>query len=255
MRILCLSCEALARMVYYHAATTPHMVDVEIIKLGLHATPEILRDHIQKRINAAEHGMVRYEAIALAYGLCGKATDGLVARSKPLVLARAHDCITLFLGSRAKYKHQFEDMPGTYWYALDYLQRNDDPGTTLSLGSAVSGNALSATYAEYVEKYGVDNADYLMTIMGAWQQHYQRAVYIDMGIGDGTVVEAKAREDAENRGWAFERMNGDNTLIKRLIYGEWDKDFLIVQPGKAIRMTYGEDIISAADPIEAENQV
>lgn len=245
MRILCLSCEALARMVYHHAATTPHMVDVEIVKLGLHATPDVLRAHLQKRIDAAETGIVKYEAILLAYGLCGKATNDLTARSIPVIIPRAHDCITLFLGSRDAYKHQFEDMPGTYWYALDYLQRNDDPNTTLSLGAAVEGDKLSATYEEYVEKYGRDNADYIMSIMGAWQEHYQRAVYIDMGIGDGSSVEGKAQGDAERRGWTFERMQGNSTLVKRLLYGEWDEDFLVIPPGESIRMTYGEDIICA----------
>ena len=176
MRIKCLSCEALARMVYHHAALSPHMIDVEIIKLGLHSTPDILRAHLQDRIDATAAGTQHYDAVVMAYGLCGKATNGLTARSAPLVVPRAHDCITLFLGSRAKYKDQFENKPGTYWYALDYLQRNDDPNTALSLGAAEAGNALNATYAEYVEKYGQDNADYIMSIMGAWKEHYKRAV-------------------------------------------------------------------------------
>jgi hypothetical protein len=232
-------------MVYYHSALSPHMVDVEIIKLGLHSTPDILRAHLQARIDAAAEGPQHYDAVVMAYGLCGKATNGLMARSTALVVPRAHDCITLFLGSRAKYKDQFENKPGTYWYALDYLQRNDDPNTTLSLGAAEAGTELNATYAEYVEKYGRDNADYIMSIMGAWQEHYQRAAYIDMQIGDGSEVEQRARDDAQRRGWNFERLQGDSVLIQKLLYGEWEKDFQVIRPGERLKMTYDEAVIGA----------
>lgn len=40
-----------------------------------------------------------------------------------LVIPRAHDCITLYLGSRQRYLEQFNARPGTYWYSLDYLER------------------------------------------------------------------------------------------------------------------------------------
>lgn len=243
MRLKCLSCEALARMVYFHSAFSPHMVDVEIIKLGLHNTPDVLRQTLQSRIDQTLSGSIPYDAIVMAYGLCGKATHGLQARGIPIVVPRAHDCITLFLGSRERYKDQFENKPGTYWYALDYLQRNGDGNTVLSLGASEVTNDLQATYKTYLEKYGQDNADYLMGIMGGWQSHYQRAAYVDMGIGDGTVVEQKARDDAANRGWTFEHMQGDSGLMKKLLYGEWDKDFQILKPGEKLKMTYDDAII------------
>jgi hypothetical protein len=248
MRLKCLSCEALARMVYFHSAFSPHMVDVEIIKLGLHNTPDILRQTLQSRIDQALAGSVAYDAVVMAYGLCGKATHGLQARGIPIVVPRAHDCITLFLGSRERYKDQFENRPGTYWYALDYLQRNDNKSTVLSLGASEVENNLQDTYQTYVEKYGLDNADYLMGIMGSWQSHYQRAAYVDMGIGDGSAAEHKARDDASNRGWTFEHMQGDSRLIKNLIYGEWEKDFLILKPGEKLKMTYDEGIIGPERP-------
>lgn len=243
MRIKCIGCEALARLVYLNAATSPHIIDLEIHKLGLHVEPASLRDHLQARVDACEGQ--NYDAIVMAYGLCGKATNGLIARSIPLVIPRAHDCITLFLGSRATYKYQFENKSGTYWYALDYLQRNDSAGVTLSLGASDFGADLKETYQSYVEKYGQDNADYLMGIMGGWQKHYKRAAYIEMGVGDGSEVENKAKADAEQRGWTYERMQGDPTLIRRLLYGEWDDDFLVLKPGQQIKMTYDDCVIGA----------
>ena len=61
----------------------------------------------------------------MGYGLCGQATAGLIARSIPIVIPHAHDCITLFLGSRDSYQYQFVNYPGTYWYAHDYIERSD----------------------------------------------------------------------------------------------------------------------------------
>jgi hypothetical protein len=110
---------------------------------------------------------------------------------------------------------------------------------------------MDKTYAEYVQKYGQDNADYLMEVMGAWQSHYQRAVYIDLGVGNGSAVEAQAQAEASRRGWAFERMAGDLVLIRRLIQGDWGDgetgDFLILQPGQALSMTYDDNIIGCGE--------
>jgi hypothetical protein len=83
MRLKCLSCEALARMVYFHSAFSPHMIDVEIIKLGLHNDPDNLRETLQSRIDQTITGLVHYDAVVMAYGLCGKATNGLIAKNIP----------------------------------------------------------------------------------------------------------------------------------------------------------------------------
>ncbi len=71
-----------------------------------------------------------------------------------------------------------------------------------------------------------------MDAMAAWQAHYERAVYIDLGLGDGRAVAERAKSDAERRGWRFEQKVGDLVLVKKLLAGEWEEDFLVVQPGK-----------------------
>jgi len=246
MRLKCLACEVLARPVYLCAAQSPHIVDVQLLRRGLHNTPPDLRAQLQAHIDAAAGE--GYEAVVMAYGLCGQATAGLVARDTPVVVPRAHDCITLFLGSRERYQDQFENNKGTYWYTLDYMERRDDtPHSTLALGSGVDTD-LDAVYNEYVEKYGQENADYLMEVMGAWQAHYRRAAFIDMGIGDSTAIENQAQADAARRGWMFERVAGDLVLVRRLLAGDWEQDFLILQPGEQLTITYDADIIGCILP-------
>jgi hypothetical protein len=244
MKIACFSCEALTRSVYLSAAYSPHQVDVMLLRMGLHNTPLNLRARLQAAIDAITSPP--YDAIVLAYGLCGQATAGLVARQIPLVIPRAHDCITLFLGSRARYQEEFAAQPGTYWYVQDYMERRDGTGTTLSLGAGLDVN-IGDVYDEYVAKYGQDNADYLMEVMGGWQAHYQRAVYIDMGVGDGASIERQAQEEAARRGWCFQRQNGDLNLLRRLLAGEWDQDFLVIQPGQQIAVSYDEGVVTCQD--------
>jgi hypothetical protein len=239
-KLKCLSCDALARLVYCCAAQSPHVVDIELFELGLHQRPADLRQQLQARIDAVAAGA--YDAIVLAYGLCGKATAGLTARHVPLVIPRAHDCITLFLGSRARYAQEFETTPGTYWYVQDYIERNQSPGAALSLGATTAAD-MHAVYDEYVVKYGQDNADYLMTVMGAWQQHYQRAVYIDLNLTPDSPVEQQARDEAAQRGWTFERLTGDPRLIRKLLHGDWDDDLLRLEPGQRIEMTYDDAVM------------
>lgn len=240
MRLKCLGCEVLARPIYLCAARSPHIVDVDLFQRGLHNDPPDLRARLQERIDAAKNQ--GYDAIVMAYGLCGQATAGLTARDIPVVIPRAHDCITLFLGSRDRYREEFQTNAGTYWYALDYMERGDSSNSTLTLGVG-SDTELEAVYEEYVEKYGQDNADYLMEVMGAWQNHYKRAALIDMGVGDIAAVEARAKADAARRGWVFERVAGDMILIRRLLEGDWDKDFLTLQPNQRLVMTYDQDVI------------
>ena len=239
----CLACEVLARPPYLAAAHSPHIVDVDLIQRGLHNHPPRLRDHLQARIDATN--TTKYDAVLLGYGLCGQATAGLVARDIPLVMPRAHDCITLFLGSRERYAAQFSRYPGTFWYAQDYIERDDGSGTALAMGAALDTD-IEAVYNDYVKKYGRDNADYLMTIMGAWQSHYQRAAYLDIGIGGDETVEAQAQAEAARRGWAYERLAGNMVLIRRLLHGDWQTDaddFLVVPPGQRIEVRYDTSVI------------
>ncbi|MEE4195701.1 MAG: DUF1638 domain-containing protein [Anaerolineae bacterium] len=240
MKLKCISCEALARILYYNAASSPHTIDIDLFELGLHNEPAELQKILQHAIDsvAAE----KYDAIVLGYGLCGKATQGIAARDMKIVVPRAHDCITLFLGSRARYQQEFEEHTGTYWYAADYIERTVDPNTALSLGASTMGN-VQEQYDQYVEKYGEDNAKYLMEVMGGWEKHYNRAAYINYDFYPSPVAEGRAQQDAQKNDWSFDRVAGNLVILKKLLYGEWDDDFLVLQPGESLEMSNDEHVI------------
>ncbi len=230
-RFIALTCSALARSVYAAAAKASPVVTVQLYDQGLHNTPKKLRHTLQGEIDAVPPG--EYDAILLVYGMCGTSTLGLEARHTPVVMPRAHDCITLYLGSMQRYQTEFDAHPGTYWYSQDYLERNA-PGSNVALGATNIG-VMDEVYEEYVRKYGQDNADYLMEVMGAWGEHYDRAAFIDTGLTNSDSFEEVAREQAKRRGWLFERKLGNWQLIEKLINGDWpDDEFLVAPPGHRI---------------------
>jgi hypothetical protein len=245
MRFRLIACEVLAREVYLCAARSPHLIDLELVEKGLHNTPDKLRVELQERIDATRPN--RYDAILVGYGLCGNALLGMTARDIPVVMPRAHDCIALYLGSRAKYNAKFAENSGTYYYTADYIERTsaDKDGLAVSLGTAISTD-IEGTYATYVEKYGKDNADYLMEVMGEWSAHYSRAVYIDHEDTRFLGCEQLAIDEAKRRGWKYENVPGSLLLFRQLMSGEWPaEDFLVVEPGRKVQPSYDDQVISA----------
>jgi len=243
MRLYAIACDVLARPVYLCAARSPHVVDIRLFERGLHDEPKTLRDRLQGAIDEAPAGA---EAIVLGYGLCGGATAGIQARGVPVVLPRAHDCITLFLGARERYLEEHGKV-ATYWYVADQLERND--GYRAGVGGLAIGSDTDAEMeevrAEYVAKYGEDNADYLMEVLGGWRVHYGRAAFVSMGVADEAASEGAARDEADRRGWAFERIEGNMVLLRRLIDGDWNEDMLVLQPGERLAMSYDDGVVKA----------
>ena len=109
MKFKLISCNVFKREIEYAAARTKHECEIEFLELGEHARPSKLREMLQQRIDAAEG----CDAVLLGYGLCGRATDGLAARNRPVVLPRSHDCCGILLGSRKRFEELFRDMPST----------------------------------------------------------------------------------------------------------------------------------------------
>ena len=241
IRLQAITCDMLLRPVEMLAMESPHDVVVVQLSAALHAEPATLRERIQARIDAADVGA---DAVVLAYGLCGGATAGLVARKVPVVLPRAHDCATIFLGSRARYQHEHDATPGTYWYTEDQLER----GNTLKgwlLGDAARAADVEATRGDFERRYGKDNADYLMETLGEWHARYERGAFLDTGLAADDTTADQARAESDRRGWRFERVSADLVLIRRLLAAEWDDDFQVLEPGQVLAMSHDEDVVQA----------
>ena len=246
MKLKCISCDALARQAYYCAAASPHLIDVELVSMGQHIKPEELNRTLQGKINNVTD--TTYDAILLCYGLCGQATSGLTAGDIPLVMPRAHDCITLCLGSKEEYKKQQKKCPGTIWYTKDYMERLDNATEFSGMGASPAELYDEKAYEAMVSRMGKERAVRIIASMGDMTKNYERAVFIEQGIVDGKKEEGLVHEEAEIKGWRFEKMKGDVKLIKNLLNGEWsDDDYLRVKPGQRITAGFGDKIVRIAE--------
>lgn len=239
-----ISCEIFYREMCSAVASSPHRIDIEFMPKGLHDLPPgEMPECVQKAVDAVPPDP--YDAILLGFGLCNNGLATVTARSCPLILPRAHDCITLFLGSRARYREVFEALPGTYFLTSGWLERGHDDGE-LSDFSVQQQLGMNRTREQLVEAYGEDNAEYLYEMLCDGDRHYSRFAWIPMGM-EPPGMEARARKRADERGWDFQVIPGDMRLIRDLTDGNWDEEnFLTVPPGDTIRASYGENVVRCA---------
>lgn len=233
-----IGCEIIYREACHLAATTPNRVDIEFLKKGLHdlKTDEMV-DKIQSTIDAvdADSG---YEAILLGYARCNNGLVGVRSRNIPLVIPRAHDCITFFFGSHGAFMRYHDSSPGTSYMTTGWTERNIEEGNydrpAYGRQGVMSELGLTQSYEEMVAKYGADNAEYIKSMLSDWKKNYTHCLYLEMGVCDEKPFIDEARRCAQENNWQFQLQDGDWTLLEKLFSGQWDEDFVIVKPGQKI---------------------
>ncbi|MDZ4198179.1 MAG: DUF1638 domain-containing protein [Kiritimatiellia bacterium] len=242
MRIRILACDVFRREFYDAAARSIHTVDLEFLPKGLH---DLGAERMRERIQACLDVPTSCERILLGYGLCNNGLVGLSAPAVPLIVPRAHDCMTLFLGGRKRYEEIFHALPGTYFHTSGWLERGDiredlrDQTVPHRLG-------MDQTFEQLVEAYGEDNARFLQEEFAKADRHYGRFAYIHMGL-EPDRFEDQSREKARQKGWEFLHLKGNPELIRRLTDGPWeDSDFLTVPPGRHICASHDDRILALA---------
>ncbi|MDR3181441.1 MAG: DUF1638 domain-containing protein [Planctomycetaceae bacterium] len=209
MKLKLFACEIIFREICALAAISPHRIDIEFLPKGLH---DIGKKKMRERLTAVLDTVdeTQYDAVLLGYGLCSGGTTNLTARTIPLVIPRAHDCITFFLGSRKRYEDYFFANPGVYFKTTGWIERGDKD-------------------SQYLEM----------------MPFYNKLTFIETGVEANDFFERATQQLAGERNWEYEKVQGDLTLLRRFVFGDWNEDFLIVQPGQTTQFAYSEDIISA----------
>jgi len=192
----------------------PPGVEHQVLDFGLHVNPESLKRALQDAIDASAP---QTDTIVLGYGLCSQAVVGLRANGCTLVVPRVDDCIAIFLGSGAAYRQQHHVEPGTYYLTKGWIEAGDGP---------------FAEHDRLVVRYGQEKAAWVTQQM---LKNYTRLVLINTGQYELEHYRAYARRTAARFGLRYEEIPGSTTLIRKMVYGPWDDEFVVVPPGQTIR--------------------
>ncbi len=245
MRLKLIACEVFTREVCLAAAKTPHIVDIEFTSKGAHEESEYLKEIIQKKIDDAEKSEVDYDAILLGFGLCGNSILGIKSEEIPLIVPRAHDCCTIFLGEKEKFEEYFGNRLSAEWTSPGYMERGDNVLREEELEDTLG---RSKSYKELVEQYGEDNAKYVWEKLHPENNAADNLIYIEIEEFADLGYLEEAQKEAEKEGKELEKIPGNMRLIKKMIFGEWEEqDFLTVKPGEEIKAKYDfEQVISSS---------
>jgi hypothetical protein len=230
-----LACRVFEREITLHAAAANHILETRFFEMGLHDRPDQLRLTLQENLDAVD-ARTDIEAVVLAYGLCGRGTAGLHPLRHKLVIPRAHDCITVFMGSKEAYAGHQRRCPTCYYYTPGWNRGRRVPGP----------EKLEALKSELAKKFDPDDVEFLIeTEREQWAMH-DTVTYLDLGTDDAEPEADYARRCAEWLGWKFERLHGDSKLLRDLLWGNWDAErFQIIEPGEQLAQSADEKILRA----------
>jgi hypothetical protein len=181
------------------------------------------------------------DAVVLVYGLCGRGTVGLYPRQHPLVIPRAHDCITLFMGSKEAYAAHRRRCASCHYYSPGWNRGRRVPGP----------ERLEALRNEWSARFDEEDVEFLMETERAQWALSDTVTYLELGTSDAAAEADYARRCADWLGWKFEHLPGDPTLLRDLLWGRWDDDrFQVVPAGQALGHS-PDDAILRVQPASA----
>ena len=212
-----IACEGIKPELTQIIEETSADVDCCFIRQELHRHPEYIKDEVEAVLNAGAD--FPCDEVVLGYGLCSNGVVGIEARGCRLIIPKVHDCIGMYLGSLARYKAMFDQRPGTYYLTTGWIEKGKDPLTTMR--------------EEYAARVGMADAE---DAMREELQYYSTLAFIDLGLRpDMERFKKIARENAEYFGLEYIEVQGNWSLLRKLVEGPYDpSEFVIVEPGGRI---------------------
>ena len=193
----------------------PPDMQYQSVEPGLHLQPEKLKGVLQKAIDKITADA---DTIIIGYGLCSMAVIGLRAAKSTLVVPRIDDCIAMLLGSQKNYKAQLRINPGTYF---------------LSKGWIESGINLVEEFRKTEARHGKRRADIVKALM---LKNYSRLAFINRGYRNAERYRKFSRKAADELGLSFEEIAGTTGLLRRMVNGPWNNEFVVAPPGQKIQL-------------------
>ena len=184
---------------------------------GFHNTPQKLKEELQKQIDLLQD----QDDILLAFGLCGNGTEGICSKNTRLILPKFDDCINMLLCTGTRTDRALTRADSIY----------------LTRGWTLDSEAILQQYEKIKEQYDEEMCEIIMETM---YEHYHSITVIDTGCYDTEPVLDYAHQAADLLDLEVETAPGSNHILAQLLTGQWDDNFIILEPGKTISSAFFE---------------
>ncbi len=189
--------------------------DVLYLDISQHNVPKELLKKLQQHINEVDG---KVDEIYLLYGICGNAIQGLTSNYSKLIFLRMHDCLAVFLGSNKRYFSVREQYPHHVWRC----------------SSNMSQDYKVDEYNRFVELYGEDNAEYLMSVLHGGSSEIMY-VTTDMEDDNNNIVQCETESDVVV-------IEGTIDFLQRY-FQQKEMESVTIFPNKAVECVYDEVVM------------
>ncbi len=217
MKQILIACSMLEDEIHQVYREIDCQIPVVWVERGFHNTPERLKEELQKLIE--EHQDC--DQILLTFGLCGNGTDGIVSEKATLVMPKFDDCINMLLCSGKRVSRGLAKTGSIY----------------MTRGWIQDSQAILAQYEQNVENYGEEMAQEIMEMM---YEHYDTLSVIDTKSYDLAPVMEYAKKAGALLELTPQTAPGSTNIIKQLLTGNWEENFIICQPGSPVEQSLFE---------------
>ncbi|MBZ4687083.1 MAG: hypothetical protein PWQ96_1729 [Clostridia bacterium] len=180
---------------------------------GLHNVPKKLKETLQNQIDK----IANVDNIVLLFGSCGNSLLGITSSNARLVFPKVDDCISLFLGGNEQRRVMDREAPSYY----------------LTKGYFESETSIWTEYSYCVKKYGPQKTK---IIFDKLLNKYEKLRVIDTGAYEPEEIMESTLKMARVLGLDHETITGSLRIIYKAFKGEWDEEFVIVEPGQSISL-------------------
>ncbi|AFV03039.1 hypothetical protein UNSWDHB_494 [Dehalobacter sp. UNSWDHB] len=213
MGTIIVACQTIKHELNLAISETKVEYPIVFVDSGLHIYPDKLRLAIQDTVNRIDH----VDTILMAFGYCGNGLLGIKAETARLIIPKAHDCISLLLGSNET-RQKIMKEAGTYFLTKGWLEYERN---------------ILADFEGCVQRHGQKRA---LEVMKTLLHHYQRLMVIDTKAYESSDILKTTQKFADTIGLRHEEYPGSMRFLNKLLTGPWDEEFIILEQGQ--KMTF-----------------